>query len=431
MPVYGAPKRSMARPTSSSISGFVGAHQLRARRCPRSSGSASSTSIRTPAGRARRRRGRGGGRSRPRPRGAPRWPRRRSPAPSSSRRTNARGSTLGDPGRGVVLRAAVDDEHGEVVVVLAGQRRQRVLEPGPRVAGDDHRHDRRVLGERPRRRPRRRRRRRAPRRAVDGRAGSGRARLGAAPAARPRAAPRRARRAVRARSSGAPAYRRAPPRAPGTAPERRASPEPARYAHPMITALAGGVGAARFLRGLVQVVDPADVTVVVNTGRRRLVPRPLRLPRPRLGHLHAGRRPEPRAPAGAWRARPSPPSTRSPATARTPGSASATATSPPTSSAPGCCATGATLQRGRPPRSPPRGSSARGCCPMTDDRVATRITDRPTGELAMQEWFVRERCEPPVRRRALRRRRRRRARARRARRASPTPTPCSCARATR
>ena len=34
----------------------------------------------------------------------------------------------------------------------------------------------------------------------------------------------------------------------------------------MITALAGGVGAARFLRGLVQVVDPADVTVVVNTG---------------------------------------------------------------------------------------------------------------------------------------------------------------------
>jgi LPPG:FO 2-phospho-L-lactate transferase len=33
--------------------------------------------------------------------------------------------------------------------------------------------------------------------------------------------------------------------------------------------------------------------------------------------------------------------------------------------------------------------------PMTDDRVATRITT-DTGELAMQEWFVRERCEPPV-----------------------------------
>ena len=34
----------------------------------------------------------------------------------------------------------------------------------------------------------------------------------------------------------------------------------------MITALAGGVGAARFLRGLVQVVPPGEVTAVVNTG---------------------------------------------------------------------------------------------------------------------------------------------------------------------
>lgn len=33
-----------------------------------------------------------------------------------------------------------------------------------------------------------------------------------------------------------------------------------------IAALAGGVGAARFLRGLVQVVNPPDLTVVVNTG---------------------------------------------------------------------------------------------------------------------------------------------------------------------
>jgi LPPG:FO 2-phospho-L-lactate transferase len=37
--------------------------------------------------------------------------------------------------------------------------------------------------------------------------------------------------------------------------------------------------------------------------------------------------------------------------------------------------------------------------PMTDDRVATRITvetDAGPIELAMQEWFVRERCAPPV-----------------------------------
>jgi len=35
---------------------------------------------------------------------------------------------------------------------------------------------------------------------------------------------------------------------------------------PVITALAGGVGAARFLRGLLQVVPPSSVTAVVNTG---------------------------------------------------------------------------------------------------------------------------------------------------------------------
>ena len=34
----------------------------------------------------------------------------------------------------------------------------------------------------------------------------------------------------------------------------------------MIAALAGGVGAARMLRGLLQVVDPAELTAVVNTG---------------------------------------------------------------------------------------------------------------------------------------------------------------------
>jgi LPPG:FO 2-phospho-L-lactate transferase len=34
----------------------------------------------------------------------------------------------------------------------------------------------------------------------------------------------------------------------------------------VLVALAGGVGAARFLRGLVQVVPPEDITVIVNTG---------------------------------------------------------------------------------------------------------------------------------------------------------------------
>ncbi|MEY4252234.1 MAG: hypothetical protein RL691_1115, partial [Actinomycetota bacterium] len=38
------------------------------------------------------------------------------------------------------------------------------------------------------------------------------------------------------------------------------------YAERMIVVIAGGVGAARFLSGLVQVVDPAHITAVVNTG---------------------------------------------------------------------------------------------------------------------------------------------------------------------
>ena len=34
----------------------------------------------------------------------------------------------------------------------------------------------------------------------------------------------------------------------------------------MITALAGGVGAARFLTGLMKIVKDDDVSVIVNTG---------------------------------------------------------------------------------------------------------------------------------------------------------------------
>ncbi len=34
----------------------------------------------------------------------------------------------------------------------------------------------------------------------------------------------------------------------------------------MITVLAGGVGAAKYLAGLVQVVDPTEITAIVNTG---------------------------------------------------------------------------------------------------------------------------------------------------------------------
>ncbi len=37
-----------------------------------------------------------------------------------------------------------------------------------------------------------------------------------------------------------------------------------------IVALCGGVGAARFLRGLVRVVEPSELTAIVNTGDDRI-----------------------------------------------------------------------------------------------------------------------------------------------------------------
>jgi LPPG:FO 2-phospho-L-lactate transferase len=166
----------------------------------------------------------------------------------------------------------------------------------------------------------------------------------------------------------------------------------------MLTALAGGVGAARFLRGLVDVVPPESITVVVNTGDDDIfhglhvspdldsvtytladaqnpetgwglagetfhtIEALERYGRPtwfRLGdrdlatHLFRTERLRAGAPlsavtvdiAGAW------------------------------------------------------GVGAR-LLPMTDDPVATRITvqtpDGGSEELAMQEWFVRRRAEPPV-----------------------------------
>jgi LPPG:FO 2-phospho-L-lactate transferase len=166
----------------------------------------------------------------------------------------------------------------------------------------------------------------------------------------------------------------------------------------VLVALAGGVGAARFLRGLVQVVAPEDVTVVVNTGdddwfhgllvcadldtvtytlaaaenpetgwglgnetfatmgalERYGLPTWFRLgDRDLATHLYRRERLRAGAPlsaiaaeiAGAW---------------------------------------------GVPSR----------LIPMSDERVSTRIkvraADGSVSELRMQEWFVRERAEPPV-----------------------------------
>ena len=69
----------------------------------------------------------------------------------------------------------------------------------------------------------------------------------------------------------------------------------------MITVIAGGVGAARFLTGLVQVRPPDEITAVVNVGDDIELHGLSHQPRPRHDHLHARRRDRPRAGLGPGR----------------------------------------------------------------------------------------------------------------------------------
>jgi LPPG:FO 2-phospho-L-lactate transferase len=171
----------------------------------------------------------------------------------------------------------------------------------------------------------------------------------------------------------------------------------------MITALAGGVGAARFLRGLVQVVDPADVTVVVNTADDDWFHGLLVCPdldsvtytlagaqNPDTGWGLAGETfaavdALDRYGADTWfRLGDRDLATHLFRTQR--------------------LAAGDTLTEATARITAAWGLAPR-LLPMSDDRIATRITARTragsgageeTTEFAMQEWFVRERCEPPV-----------------------------------
>ena len=166
----------------------------------------------------------------------------------------------------------------------------------------------------------------------------------------------------------------------------------------MIAALAGGVGAARFLRGLVRVVDPASVTVVVNTADDdrfhglNVSPDLDTVTYTLAGVEH---------PEQGW------------------GLAGETFTAMDALDRYGAdtwfrlgdhdLAThlyrtrrldeGATLTEVTAEITAAWGVVPR-VIPMSDDRVATRVTvRRPDGEievLAMQEWFVRERANPPV-----------------------------------
>ena len=167
----------------------------------------------------------------------------------------------------------------------------------------------------------------------------------------------------------------------------------------MLVALAGGVGAARFLRGLVDVVDPASVTAIVNTGDDdefhglRVCP-DLDSVTYTLAdaHNHAlgwGLEGETFATIDAldrfgvptwFRLGDRDLATHLFRTQRLHAGASLTEVTAEITAAWGL--------RTR-------------LLPMSDDRIATRITveDSAGGaprELAMQEWFVRERCEPAV-----------------------------------
>jgi LPPG:FO 2-phospho-L-lactate transferase len=166
----------------------------------------------------------------------------------------------------------------------------------------------------------------------------------------------------------------------------------------MLTALAGGVGAARFLAGLVDVVDPSTVTVVVNTGDDdefhglwvspdidSVTYRLAGASNPETGWGLAGETFHTidalnRYGEETWfRLGDRDLATHLYRTRRLREGATLTAVTQEIAAA--------------------WGVDAR-LVPMTDDRVATRITVRGEGsttvELAMQDWFVRRRAEPPV-----------------------------------
>jgi LPPG:FO 2-phospho-L-lactate transferase len=166
----------------------------------------------------------------------------------------------------------------------------------------------------------------------------------------------------------------------------------------MITALAGGVGAARFLRGLVQVVPPAEVTAVVNTGDDDRFHGLLVCPDlDSVTYTLAGAQ----NPDTGWGLVDETFHTMDamdrygvPTWFRLGDRDLATHLFRTQLVDGGLPLSGATARIAEAWNLRTR------LLPMTDDRVATRITvadpDGQERELAMQEWFVKERCEPPV-----------------------------------
>ena len=166
----------------------------------------------------------------------------------------------------------------------------------------------------------------------------------------------------------------------------------------VLVALAGGVGAARFLRGLVQVVAPDDITVIVNTGDDDWFHGLLVCPDlDTVTYTLAGAE----NPETGWGLA---------------GETFATMAAIERYGFPTWFRLGdrdlathlyrSERLRGGAPLSTIAMEIAQAwgvqsrLLPMSDDRIATRIdargADGSVSELRMQEWFVRERSEPPV-----------------------------------
>jgi LPPG:FO 2-phospho-L-lactate transferase len=166
----------------------------------------------------------------------------------------------------------------------------------------------------------------------------------------------------------------------------------------MYTALAGGVGAARFLRGLVRVVPPRLVTVVVNTADDErfhglhVSPDIDTVTYTLAGAEHAE---QGWGLAGdTFAAMDSLDRYGSPTWFRLGDRDLATHLFRSERLAAGASLSTVTAEIAAAWDVPVR------LLPMTDDAVSTRVTVTPRGrdpvELRMQEWFVRDRTEPPV-----------------------------------
>ena len=165
-----------------------------------------------------------------------------------------------------------------------------------------------------------------------------------------------------------------------------------------ITVLAGGVGGARFLRGVRAAFPGEQLTAVVNTGDDVTL-HGLRIGPTWTAACTPSARRTTTSAAGDAPARPGGSRTNwTPTAPSRPGSGSATSTSPPTSSAPGCstpatrCSqvTAALCERWQPGVQ---------LLPMTDERCETHVVVELDGRrqaIHFQEWWIRHRAALPA-----------------------------------